>query len=224
MKRLLQRQWQHGGWLSATLTPLSWLAALAVRLKRAAYRHGWRRAERLDVPVVVIGNIYVGGTGKTPLLLALAAGLRARGWQPGVVSRGYGAEVGPQPRVGRGRLDPALFGDEPALIAREAGVPVAVHPRRVLAARALRGACPEVDVILADDGLQHLPLARDDEIAVQDGRGVGNGRLLPAGPLREPPSRLAEVDAIVTNVTGQAGADAVRAAGGADARPAATPP
>jgi tetraacyldisaccharide 4'-kinase len=145
----------------------------------------------------------VGGTGKTPFLLELIAALQARGWHPGVVSRGYGVRVGPVPRVGQGLLDAREFGDEPALIARTSGAPIAVHPRRALAALALRRAHPEVDVVLSDDGLQHLALARDVEIVVQDGRGVGNGRLLPAGPLREPASRLATVDAVVTNLTGQ---------------------
>lgn len=203
MKRLLQRQWQTGGWLSALLSPLSWLTALAVRLKRTAYRRGWRRATRIDVPVIVVGNIYVGGTGKTPFILALIAELQARGWHPGVVSRGYGVDVGAEARVGQGKLDADRFGDEPALIARSSGVPVAVHPRRALAAQALRLGYPEVDVVLADDGLQHLALARDIDIVVQDSRAIGNGRLLPAGPLREPAFRLHEVDALVTNLTGQ---------------------
>lgn len=152
------------------------------------------------VPVVVVGNIYVGGTGKTPLLIALIKELSARGWHPGVVSRGYGAKVGGQPNVGQGALDPLAFGDEPALIAARTGVPVAVHPRRPEAVRSLLAAYPEIDVVLSDDGLQHLALDRDVEIVVQDARGIGNGRLLPAGPLREPASRLASVDALITNV------------------------
>lgn len=206
MKPLLQRQWQQGGWLASLLTPLSWLTGLAVRVKGLAYRRGWRRATVLDVPVVVVGNIYVGGTGKTPFILATLAALQERGWTPGVISRGYGTRIGPTPRVGQGELDAAMFGDEPALIARQSGVPVAIHPRRGQAAWALRRAFPEVDVILSDDGLQHLALARDIEIVVQDRRGVGNGALLPAGPLREPAARLAHVDALVTNLTGERGA------------------
>jgi tetraacyldisaccharide 4'-kinase len=217
MKDLLQRQWQTGGWLSVLLTPLSWLTGAVVAGKRGAYRKGWKQATRIDVPVIVIGNLYVGGTGKTPFLLATLEGLRARGWTPGVISRGYGAlafekDSANTPRTGQGQLDAALFGDEPALIAREASVPVAVHPRRALAAQALRRDFPSVNVIVSDDGLQHLALARDVEVIVQDARGVGNGRLLPAGPLREPASRQNTVDVIVTNLTGTGAAAAAAAA------------
>ena len=197
---LLARQWQHGGWLSTLLRPLSALTAWAVARKRSRYRQGRLPAYRAPVPVVVIGNVYVGGTGKTPMVIATVEGLRARGYTPGVVSRGYGVKVGPQPRVGTGALEADRYGDEPALIARATGAPVSVHPKRALAAQALLQAHPQVDVIVSDDGLQHLALARDIEIVVQDERGVGNGRLLPAGPLREPASRLREVDAVVTNV------------------------
>lgn len=194
----LQRQWLHGGWLSGLLLPLAGLTWLAVAAKRTAYRRGWRRAWRAPVPVVIVGNLMVGGTGKTPVVMAVIRALRERGWHPGVVSRGYGVAVGPQPRVALGATARAdEIGDEPALIAGATGAPVAVHPRRPLAAQALLRAAPQVDVIVADDGLQHLALARDVEIVVQDARGLGNGRLLPAGPLREPASRLAEADAVV---------------------------
>jgi len=197
-----QRHWQRDGWLATLLRPLAALTGWQVARRRAQYQSGRRPAHRPPVPVVVVGNIYVGGTGKTPVVIAVAQALRERGWTPGVVSRGYGARVGPQPRVGQGELDPRDYGDEPALIAHAADVPVAVHPRRALAAQALLGQHPQVDVIVSDDGLQHLALARDIEIAVQDERGIGNGRLLPAGPLREPAARLDTVDAIITNRAG----------------------
>ncbi|HEY0294920.1 MAG TPA: tetraacyldisaccharide 4'-kinase, partial [Bordetella sp.] len=202
----LQRQWQQDGWLPRLLAPLGWLAARAVQRKRAAYRDGRKTAWRAPVPVVVVGNLYVGGTGKTPVVIAAVQGLRALGRTPGVVSRGYGARIGGTPRVGQGdALDPAEYGDEPALIARATAAPVAVHPQRVLAAQALLRAHPGIDVIIADDGLQHLQLARDVEIVVQDERGLGNGRLLPAGPLREPAARLDEVDAVITNLGSRPG-------------------
>ncbi len=190
-------------WFSPRLTPLTALlvpAAFAFRgataVRRALYRHGLLRIERMPVPVVVVGNITVGGSGKTPLTIALANELVHRGWRPGIVSRGYRARDTTPRAVGAGD-HPDDVGDEPLLLART-DVPVWVGADRPAAARALLTVHRDCDVIVADDGLQHYALARDVEIAVVDaGRGLGNGLLLPAGPLREPEARLAQVDAIV---------------------------
>lgn len=182
--------------------PLAALYGAVVRVRRALYRRGWLRSERLPAPVIVVGNLTAGGTGKTPLTLALAAALRARGRKPGVVSRGYGGDRRAPLLLGDAP-DPAQVGDEPCLI-RAGGVPVAVGRDRPAAARLLLDA--GCDVLIADDGLQHYRLARDVEICVIDGvRRFGNGRLLPAGPLREPLARLGAVDFRVCN--GGAAAD-----------------
>jgi tetraacyldisaccharide 4'-kinase len=188
--------WQRRGLLAALLAPLSVVYLGVLALRRRAYGIGLLRAERPGVPIVVIGNLYVGGTGKTPLTIELVRALAARGRRPGVISRGYGRSDD-RPRVVAVDAAPEDVGDEPLLIARATGRPVAVGARRAEAARALLAAHPTCDVLVADDGLQHLALARDVEIALLDARGLGNGWVLPAGPLREPPARLAQVDAIV---------------------------
>ncbi|MCC6870555.1 MAG: tetraacyldisaccharide 4'-kinase [Burkholderiales bacterium] len=189
--------------LTASLVPLSWLFGALAALRRAQYRRGWRRVERLPVPVIVVGNITVGGSGKTPLAAALAEALRDRGRRPGLVSRGYGGRAhGPRPA--EIDSDPAEVGDEPLILAAT-GLPVFVGRDRAAVGRALLAAHPECDVLVCDDGLQHYRLARDVEIAVVDqARGTGNGHLLPAGPLREPPVRLEAVDAVVRLVSGDA--------------------
>ncbi|MGE4337845.1 MAG: tetraacyldisaccharide 4'-kinase [Pigmentiphaga sp.] len=201
LEAMLHKAWQRRGPGARVLWPLAALHDALWRLRRLAYARGWCRTHGSPVPVIVVGNVVVGGTGKTPLLIALSQGLHDFGWTPGVISRGYGAQ-GPikTPRVGRAPLDPLAFGDEPSLIAQATGVPVAVHPRRIEAVRALCRAHPEVDVILADDGLQHLALGRQIDLVVQDARGVGNGWLLPAGPLREPADRLRRVAGLITNL------------------------
>lgn len=200
LERALHAAWQKRGLLSLLLWPLSQVYGGVVASRKASYQYHPERVHHDSVPVVVVGNIYVGGTGKTPVAIALIQALQQRGWHPGVVSRGYGAAPADKPRTGRGALDPALFGDEPALIAAETGAPVSVHPDRRAAVRRLRRQYPEVDVVVSDDGLQHLALGRDVEIIVQDARGIGNGFLLPAGPLREPASRLQTADFIVNNL------------------------
>lgn len=192
----LQRQWFDQRRLAPALWLLLPLSGLFVLLSTWVRRR--TRPEKLAVPVIVIGNITVGGAGKTPLTLHLAHALQQRGWHPGIVSRGYGGENAVPHRVDRDSL-PAEAGDEPILLARRSGVPVWVGRHRAAAGRALLAAHPEVNVILCDDGLQHYRLARDVELAVFDGRGAGNGWRLPVGPLREPLSRLAAVDAIICN-------------------------
>lgn len=187
-------------WLAAMLMPLSWVFGFVVAARRALYGRGALWSGRAGLPVVVVGNITVGGAGKTPLVIALAEALVARGRKPGIVSRGHG---GCEQRAREVRLsdDPAVVGDEPLLLAAT-GCPVWIGRDRLAAARGLREAHPACDVVLSDDGLQHYRLARDVEIAVVDGaRGLGNGLLLPAGPLREPASRLDDVDAVVNLVS-----------------------
>ena len=172
------------------LLPLSYLFGAIAALRRLIYRKGWKQAWHAPVPVIVVGNVTVGGTGKTPLVLAIAQHLRAAGWQPGIVSRGHARkESGATPLQVEPDADPGTTGDEPLLLRRLAGCPVWVGRRRAAAAQALLRAHPEVNVLLSDDGLQHLALGRDVELVVTDLRGPGNGWLLPAGPLREPWNR-----------------------------------
>ncbi|HSS70567.1 MAG TPA: tetraacyldisaccharide 4'-kinase [Casimicrobiaceae bacterium] len=195
-----------GAWYAPALTPitlallpLSLLFGATSALRRLVYRTGIASSAALPVPVIVVGNIAVAGSGKTPLTRALAEALSARGWRPGILSRGYGGvEAGP--RAVAIDDDPRQVGDEPPLLAAS-GFPVWIGRDRAAAARALLAVHPECDVLVSDDGLQHYALRRNFEIAAIDGaRGFGNGWLLPAGPLREPRSRLREVDAVVTLV------------------------
>jgi len=180
--------------------------AAVVALRRALYRRGWRRRHAVPVPVVVVGNITAGGTGKTPLTIALVEKLREAGWNPGVASRGYGREQPGTPRWIEPGTPVELAGDEPTLIAWKTGARVRVDADRVAAAKALvETGC---DIVVCDDGLQHYRLARDVEIEVVDGkRRYGNGRMIPAGPLREPAARARECDFRVVNA-GEASADA----------------
>jgi len=203
--------WQGKGAVSTALLPLSWLYGAALRLRRWRYALLPCPVPTPRPPVVVVGNLVVGGTGKTPVVIALALELSQLGWHPGIISRGYGVRIGAAARTGHGEVDAARFGDEPALIARETGCPIAVHPKRLRAMQALLTQYPEVDCIIADDGLQHLALPRDATIIVQDARGVGNGRLLPSGPLREPARRLSDAQVLMTNVNAR-NVDEARAA------------
>ncbi len=190
--------------LGASLSPLSLLFRSTVAWRRKRYLGTRDAAERLSVPVVVVGNLTVGGSGKTPLVIALVEALRTEGYTPGVISRGYGGREsrkrGASLAVTGTDADAAdRFGDEAVLIRLRTAAPVFVGRRRLAVARSLLALHPEVDVVISDDGLQHYALARNFEIAVFDSRGAGNRRMLPAGPLREPLERLADVDAIVLN-------------------------
>jgi tetraacyldisaccharide 4'-kinase len=186
------------------LAPVSLVFRGLVALRRWRYARGLAARVRLPVPVIVVGNLTAGGAGKTPLTLALVAWLKEAGYRPGIISRGYGGQTA-TPLAVVADTDPALAGDEPVLMARRAACPVWVGRQRVAAGQGLLARHPEVDVLVADDGLQHLALARDMEIVVVDGaRGLGNGWLLPAGPLREPLRRLGQVDAVVVNGPGSA--------------------
>jgi tetraacyldisaccharide 4'-kinase len=195
----LERQWYRVTPLHLLLLPVSLVFGLLAAIRRALYRNGILGSEKLQVPVIVVGNITVGGSGKTPLTLWLAHQLIEQGWHPGIISRGYHS-TGSSPRA-VSPLDTAeVVGDEPLLLAQRRLCPVWIGRDRPAAGRALLSAHPECDVLISDDGLQHYRLHRDAEIAVVDGmRRFGNGFLLPAGPLRELPSRLCKVDAVVIN-------------------------
>lgn len=197
--------WYDGSPVPLGVRLIAPLFGAVVALRRRLYRRRWLKQYTLPVPVLVIGNVTAGGTGKTPLTIALVNRLREAGWKPGVASRGYGREQADVARWVEATTPTALGGDEPVLIAYKTGVPVRVDADRVSAGRALiEAGC---DIIVCDDGLQHYRLARDVEIEVVDAqRRYGNGRLMPAGPLREPASRAQECDFRVVNL-GQASAD-----------------
>jgi tetraacyldisaccharide 4'-kinase len=194
----LERSWyQKFGW-SWLLLPLSALFAGLSALRRLAFRCGLKARHRLRVPVIVVGNISVGGTGKTPVTLRLCEMLQANGWRPGIISRGYGVKLD-APRLVKPDDSPSESGDEPVLLAQRSGCPVVIFPDRVKGGQYLLAhtAC---DIIICDDGLQHYALKRDLEIVLIDAsRGLGNGLLLPAGPLREGRWRLAQAEIVLTN-------------------------
>ena len=206
MAAWLINQWQRDGPWQFFLRPVSWLFRLLVAMRRGAYRIGLLKSHSVGVPVIIVGNISVGGTGKTPLVLALVQSLTGRGRHCGIVTRGYNlrtnASIAKVIHVRPANLQGTLVSDEAVLLACRSAVPVYAGVNRVEAARTLLRNHPQVDVIVSDDGLQHYALQRTIEICVIDSaRGLGNGRLLPAGPLREPASRLNTVDAIVVNRT-----------------------
>lgn len=199
MRIWLERQWYRWSIWHLILLPLSLLFWLLSSARRVSYRRGWKRSVKLPCPVIVIGNISVGGTGKTPLVIALAAVLKNAGFRPGLISRGYrGTSTLPRPVFADS--EPEAVGDEAVLLARKTDCPVWVGQSRVAAGLALLAQHPEVNVIVCDDGLQHYHLARDVEVVVIDAlRWFGNGQLLPAGPLREPVRRMRSADVVVIN-------------------------
>lgn len=213
----VNRVWYGDSSWYVVLLPLSWLFSLAASLRRSLYRSRVLRTFDVGKPVIVVGNIATGGTGKTPVAMWLAACLKDRGLRPGIASRGYGGAPGKSPLQVVDDSDPRVVGDEPLLMARRALCPVVVHPDRVAAAATLiEMGC---NVIVADDGLQHYRLRRQFEIAVIDGaRGFGNGRLLPAGPLREPVTRLQSVNQIMLHGEDATGALAQLPPGAAHTR------
>ncbi len=198
MYNWIHRVWYEGGKSYWLLLPLSGLYWLLIGLRRYLYQFGVLDTHRAVVPVIVVGNITTGGTGKTPVTVWLAREFRARGFSPGIVSRGYGGSRSSSSMRVDAASDPAMVGDEPVLLARLSGCPVVVDADRIRAVEMLVE--DGVDLVIADDGLQHYRLERTYDICVVDGaRGLGNRHLLPAGPLRETISRLNEVDQVLLN-------------------------
>lgn len=195
----LIRWWYQKSPWAYLLLPLSLLYGLLSILRRYGYQRGWLKSFKAAVPVIVVGNISAGGTGKTPLVIALTKALQQAGYQPGVVSRGYGSQAPHYPFMVSADSDAVAAGDEPLLMAQRSGVPVVIDARRKNAVQHLL-ANSDCNIIIADDGLQHYALQRSIEIVVVDSaRGFGNRLLLPAGPLRETVSRLTAVDYVISN-------------------------
>jgi tetraacyldisaccharide 4'-kinase len=196
---LIYSIWQTRNIAAQLLRPIASLFCLIVQIRCIAYRKGWSTSFRLPVPVIIIGNISVGGTGKTPLVIWLFHHLQIQGWKPGILTRGYRGKATQWPQVVTPQSDPYQVGDEAVLLARKCNCPVIAGPNRVIAGQMLiqNYAC---NLIICDDGLQHYALQRDIEIAVVDGQlRLGNGLCLPAGPLREPPQRLQKCNLVVIN-------------------------
>lgn len=205
LESLAEEVWYGEHTLKYVLIPFSYLFQLIVLIRRIAYSAGVLPTRRVSVPVIIIGNLTAGGTGKTPLTIWLAKHLKDKGHTPGIISRGYGGSSSKTPQQVRTDSNPEQVGDEPIIISKNTGLPVAVCQNRYLAAEALIKH-HSVDVIISDDGLQHFGLARDLEIVVIDGaRRFGNGYCLPAGPLREPKSVLNHIELLVSNGKAQRG-------------------
>lgn len=198
----LMQAWQTRGFLACLLWPISLIFRFVVTRRIKQYASGARASTRLSVPVIIVGNIFIGGTGKTPFIIWLANTLRQQGYTPGVISRGYG---GKNAQALTDTSLPGEVGDEPLLIRQQTGAPVHVGRDRVATAQALLAANPTVDIILSDDGLQHYALQRDIEIILCDDRQNGNGWMLPAGPLREPADRKRHFTVINTTKASAAG-------------------
>jgi len=199
MKIDIEQIWYGKSPWQLALLPLSWMFCMVDQLRSLLYQVGLIKPQQVSVPVIVVGNISVGGTGKTPLVTWLVKHLKKQGYRPAVVSRGYGGEANSWPQQVRKDSDPRMVGDEAVLLAQRCDCPITVGPQRIAAARALL-AHTDCDIIVSDDGMQHYQMHRDLEIAVVDGvRRYGNGHCLPAGPLREPPRRIATVDMVVVN-------------------------
>ena len=197
--RWLQDAWYKEMYISSALMSLSMLYDDAMRFRLFLYKKGLLKKTKLSVPVVIVGNITVGGTGKTPLIVWMARFLQEEGYTPGIISRGYGGNSQQWPQWVDENSNPELVGDEAVLMAQRADCPIAVGPERVKAAQMLLDKS-DCNIILSDDGLQHYALERDIEIAVVDGeRRFGNGYTLPCGPLREPIERLRKVDLVIVN-------------------------
>ena len=220
------RHWYRRGLLAWLLWPVSLVFGVAVVVRRLLYKLRLLPSAHPGIPVIVVGNLTAGGSGKTPLVIWIAEYLKKKGWSPAIVSRGYGARI-EMPRAATIADQATAVGDEPIVLSRRSGCPVWVGADRIAVIKAMREAHPDVDVVVLDDGLQHYRLRRDVEIAVVDGRGFGNGFLLPAGPLREPKMRRHFVDAVVSHgaaVKGYAmqlkGAEVHRMTDAAERRPA----
>ncbi len=199
----IEQAWQTRGALAIMLLPLSWLYRLVTAIRRMGYNRGWFAVQPVSLPVVVVGNISVGGTGKTPLCGHLVKVFQDAGWRPGIVSRGYGGERREVPHLVTCDDTPVQVGDEPLMLFEQSRVPVCVCVKRALGVEHLASQT-NVNIVFADDGLQHLAMPRVAEIVVVDGRrGLGNGWLLPAGPLRESATSLCNADVIAVQATDQ---------------------